>query len=166
MRPRTRRTTGKAVWQKYCDNVSRGPEALLLPTFILTRPAPEGQTRIARRFIAGNLACSIDTSPVVTTEGPHALSRPYETCGLSERGDPGDKSPGYSQMSLRDIARPSAGCRGTWAIAWLEAPAPPTRGGATPEPQALACANSRRQPKVTAIRDIARALSPWLARES
>ncbi len=52
-----------------------------------------------------------------TAEGRHVLSRPYGTCGSRERRDPGDESPGYYQMSLRDIARPGDGGPEMWVIA-------------------------------------------------
>jgi hypothetical protein len=44
-----------------------------------------------------------------------------EQCCSGQNHAPGDKSPGYCQMSLRDMARGGAGRRGTWISACLEA---------------------------------------------
>ena len=64
---------------------------------------PEGQPKIAQRFIAGNVWQST-ASPIGTAASNDVagFSRPYGTC-LALTAKPSDKSLGYFRLSLRDI---------------------------------------------------------------
>ncbi len=61
------------------------------------------------------------TSPAGTAEEMRTFSRPSGTFVVGRVRKPGVETPGYYQMSLRDISRPGDGAREMGVIARLQA---------------------------------------------
>ncbi len=75
---------------------------------------------IAQRFNAGKPGLMTAYSPVGTAEDMPTFSRPYGTFVVGRVPKSGVETPGYYQMSLRDIARPGDGGTEMWVIARLQ----------------------------------------------